>query len=310
MPITWSCASLSLPWNQPELSLSELANGAEIEIVSACGGKSICSTCKVQVKEGGEFLSRRSDAEERIAQRLKWDDSIRLSCATKQISDGTVVLKRLIKPPGEKKRERRLAMQKGLGSIRPLAILFTDLKGFTPLSEQLPAFDLVYVLNRYFSTLKATITKHGGVINLWVGDEMSCVFGLEKSDNKSYGEDAVNCALEIRDRIQTLSKSIEKEFSINLDVGIGIHFGDVVVGNIGPADDLKFGLVGEAVNVASRIERKTRDHQCDILISETVYKQISLEKQQFKSVGEIPLKGVSQSITHYKYSPKEKAIKG
>ena len=96
---------LESSWNQPELSLSELANEADIEIVSACGGKSICSTCKVQVKEGGEFLSRRSDAEERIAQRLKWDDSIRLSCATKQISDGTVVLKRLIKPPGEK-RER------------------------------------------------------------------------------------------------------------------------------------------------------------------------------------------------------------
>ena len=57
-------------------------------------------------------------------------------------------------------------MQKGLESIRPLAILFADLKGFTPLSEQLPAFGLVYVLNRYFSTLKATITKHGGVINL------------------------------------------------------------------------------------------------------------------------------------------------
>ena len=103
MSITWSCAGLSIPWNQPERSLSELANEADIEIVSACGGKSICSTCKVQVKEGGEFLSRRSDAEERIAQRLKWDDSIRLSCATKKTGNGTVVLKLLIKPLGEKK---------------------------------------------------------------------------------------------------------------------------------------------------------------------------------------------------------------
>ena len=100
-------------------------------------------------------------------------------------------------------------MQKGLGSIRPLAILFADLKGCTPLSEQLPAFDLVYVLNRYFSTLKATITKHGGVINLWVGDEMPCVFGLAKSDNNCYGKDAVRCALAISDRAQILSKSLE-----------------------------------------------------------------------------------------------------
>ena len=105
------------------------------------------------------------------------------------------------------------------------------------------------------------------MISLWVGDEMSCVFGLEKSGNNCYGKDAVRCALAIRDRAQILSKSLEKEFGIKLDVGVGIHFGDVVVGNIGPAYDLKLGLVGKAVNAASRIELKPREHQCDIWIS-------------------------------------------
>ena len=115
-------------------------------------------------------------------------------------------------------------------------------------------------------------------------------------------------ALAISDRVQNLSKSIEKGFGIKLDVGIGIHSGDIVVGNTGPAHDLKLGLVGEAVNVASRIERKLREHQCDIWISKLVCKQLSSAKQQFQSVGQIPLKGVSQSIRLYKYNSKEKSL--
>ena len=82
MGITWDCAQLSTPWHHPEKTLLEIASEADIEMVSACGGNAICSTCKVEIIEGLDELEPRSPEELRIAERLKWGDNIRLGCAT------------------------------------------------------------------------------------------------------------------------------------------------------------------------------------------------------------------------------------
>ena len=82
-----------------------------------------------------------------------WPDNIRLACTTRITGRGTVTVKRLITPPEEKKRQRRLEKQEGLGQIRSLAVLFADMRNFTPITETCPAFDVVYILNRYFSAL-------------------------------------------------------------------------------------------------------------------------------------------------------------
>ena len=299
MGITWDCAQLSTPWHHPEKTLLEIASEADIEMVSACGGNAICSTCKVEIIEGLDELEPRSPEELRIAERLKWGDNIRLGCATRFKSGGTVVIKRLIKPPRERKAEKRRLKQDGLGAIRSLAVLFVDLKGFTPLSESIPAFDLVYILNRYFTSLKEEIVKNNGTINLWVGDEMSCVFGINEMKHASYCEDAVQTAISIKKRIEILSETLKKEFSIEIEVGIGIHYGPAVVGNIGPIDDLRFGLVGDAINIASRIERKTRELDCDVLITKNVRDNLSESESLFPQEHLVSLKGVSNEMAVY-----------
>jgi len=299
MGITWDCAQLSTPWHHPEKTLLEIASEADIEMVSACGGNAICSTCKVEIIEGLDELEPRSPEELRIAERLKWGDNIRLGCATRFKSCGTVVIKRLIKPPGERKAEKRRLKQDGLGVIRSLAVLFVDLKGFTPLSESIPAFDLVYILNRYFTSLKEEIVKNNGTINLWVGDEMSCVFGINEMKHSSYCEDAIQTAISIKKRIKILSEALKKEFSVEIEVGIGIHYGPAVVGNIGPIDDLRFGLVGDAVNIASRIERKTRELDCDVLITKNVRDNLSESESLFPQEHLVSLKGVSNEMAVY-----------
>lgn len=268
-------------------------------MVSACGGKTICSTCKVEVIEGLDQLEPRSTEELRIAERLMWGDNIRLGCATRFKSGGTVVIKRLIKPPNERKAEKRRLKQDGLGVIRSLAVLFVDLRGFTPLSESIPAFDLVYILNRYFTSLKEEIIKNSGTINLWVGDEMSCVFGINEMKHSSYCEDAVQTAISIKKRIGVLSEALKNEFSVEIDIGIGIHYGPAVVGNIGPIDDLRFGLVGDAVNIASRIERKTRELNCDVLITSNVRDNLYESKILFPEEHLVNLKGISKEMVVY-----------
>lgn len=115
----------------------------------------------------------------------------------------------------------------------------------------------------------------------------------------SYCEDAVQTAISIKKRIEILSETLKKEFSIEIEVGIGIHYGPAVVGNIGPIDDLRFGLVGDAINIASRIERKIRELDCDILITKNVRDNLSESESLFPQEHLVSLKGVSNEMAVY-----------
>lgn len=292
MPITFNCAALSCPWYPPNSSLLDIAVASEIPTVAACGGNGICSTCRVEVVEGLDQLAPRSEAEALLATRRRWPDNIRLACATRITGNGNVTVKRLITPPEEKKLQRRLEKQEGLGHIRSLAVLFADMRNFTPITESSPAFDVIYILNRYFSTLKQVVVKHGGQVNLFVGDEISAVFGLE-TDPRIGCRQAVDAGLEMLERIQTLSKVIERDFDVKLAIGVGIHFGPVIVGKVGPSDDLRFGLVGDTVNIASRLEGQTKVLQHPLLVSQALVDQLSDDSGlQIGPTQEVSLKGV------------------
>lgn len=156
-------------------------------------------------------------------------------------------MRRLITPPSERKRQRRQERQQGLGQIRSVAVLFADMRNFTPITESCAAFDVIYILNRYFTTLKQAITSHGGQVNLFVGDEISAVFGLE-DDPRVTCQQAVAAGVDMQQRIATLSRVIEREFGVSLSIG----------------------LVGDSVNIASRLEGKTKELGVPILISSAV----------------------------------------
>lgn len=269
MKVTFDCAARSCDWFAPDTSLLDVAAASAIPTIAACGGNGICSTCRVEVLEGLEHLAPRSAAEAAQADKRGWPANVRLACAARVIGSGEVKVRRLITPPSERKRQRRQEKQQGLGQIRSVAVLFADMRNFTPITECCAAFDVIYILNRYFTTLKQAITSHGGQVNLFVGDEISAVFGLE-DDPRVACQQAVAAGVDMQQRIATLSRVIEREFGVSLSIGIGIHFGPVIVGRVGPADDLRFGLVGDSVNIASRLEGKTKELGVPILISSAV----------------------------------------
>lgn len=271
MKVTFDCAARSCAWFAPNSSLLDVAAASSIPTIAACGGNGICSTCRVEVLEGLEHLAPRSAAEEIQARKRGWPANVRLACAARVIGTGAVRVRRLITPPSERKRKRRHEKQQGLGQIRSVAVLFADMRNFTPITESCAAFDVIYILNRYFTTLKQAITSQGGQVNLFVGDEISAVFGLE-DDPRIACHQAVAAGVDMQQRIATLSRVIEREFGVSLSIGIGIgiHFGPVIVGRVGPADDLRFGLVGESVNIANRLEGMTKELGVPILISGAV----------------------------------------
>ena len=305
MKVTFDCASQSCQWFPPNSSLLDVAIASDIPTIAACGGHGICSTCRVEVLEGLDQLAPRSPAEAALAEKRRWPEEVRLACSARIVGSGQVKVRRLITPPSERRRQRREARQEGLGQIRSIAVLFADMRNFTPITESCPSFDVIYILNRYFTTLKQAITAQGGQVNLFVGDEISAVFGLEE-DPRVACRQAVAAGLDMQRRIATLSKVIEREFNVTLQIGVGIHFGPVIVGKVGPTDDLRFGLVGDTVNIASRLENQTKNLGVPLLISDAVAGHLDdWDHAQVGPAQPVRLKGISEPFLAHAVLPNE-----
>jgi adenylate cyclase len=152
------------------------------------------------------------------------------------------------------------------GERRQVTILFQDVRGFTALAEQTAPDVLLRVVNRLFTAMVEAVEGEGGVIRQFVGDGVMAMFGapIEHDDDP---ERAVRAALGMVARLPAVNASLRAEGIPPLRVGVGIHTGDVITGRVGPDQRSEYGIVGDAVNVASRIEGLTRDLDATILVS-------------------------------------------
>ena len=152
------------------------------------------------------------------------------------------------------------------GEVKEVTVLFADLRDFTPLVESTPAKELVTIINGYFEEMAQAIQENGGLILQFIGDEIEAVFGapLPLDDHPA---SATRAALEMRNRIKLFNKKLEKKGYGPLRHGIGIYTGQVLAANIGSPDRLSYALVGDTVNLASRLQDLTKELGCDIIIS-------------------------------------------
>ena len=146
------------------------------------------------------------------------------------------------------------------GKLKELTILMSDLRGFTALSTKLSAEDLIIVLNNYFEHMLAIIERYEGTVIEFLGDGMFIIFGAPK-DNQHHAYNAVACAVEMENAMKQVNEWNESHGFSQLEMGIGINSGKVVVGNIGSNQKMKYGCMGESVNLAGRIETFTTGGQ-------------------------------------------------
>ncbi|HKW38780.1 MAG TPA: adenylate/guanylate cyclase domain-containing protein [Burkholderiales bacterium] len=151
------------------------------------------------------------------------------------------------------------------GKTRQMSILFSDIRGFTTLSETRPPQEIVALLNRYFSRQVAVVFRHGGTLDKFIGDCIMAFWGAPLEDPR-HAEHAVAAALEMEQVLLAFKKELGED-GRDFDVGIGIHSGSAVVGFIGAEQKLDYTAIGDAVNLASRIEGLTKEAQCRILVS-------------------------------------------
>jgi adenylate cyclase len=156
------------------------------------------------------------------------------------------------------------------GQVREVTILFSDLRDFTPWVESHPPDEVVRDLNEYFTLMEGAIRAHGGLVVQFIGDEIEAVFGAPVA-TPAHADHAVAAALEMRTRLAAWNEARRARGSVKLEHGIGVHTGAVLAASIGSPDRLSYALVGDPVNLASRLQSLTKEVGGDLLVSgETV----------------------------------------
>ncbi len=176
----------------------------DIQHLHACGGLGMCSTCRVEILEGEDNLSQKSKSEQKLSERLELPSNIRLACQTK--IKGNVKLKRLLLDQKDLILANQMTKNSvgSIGSTKNLALMFVDIVSFTPLSEQLPSYDVMYILNRYFDDMGTIVKKNGGDINNFIGDAFLAAFGIDDKIDSVYR--CTQAALEILEDVDKKKK--------------------------------------------------------------------------------------------------------
>ena len=268
----------------------------EIPHLSACGGVGKCSTCRINITSGLENCSVRTEDEIKLAERLNLPETVRLACQTKVC--GRVKYRRLLLDKRDLTLNSQLTTKKSgsVGTVRNLTIMFCDIKGFTPFSESLSAYDVIFILNRYFSIMREIIIKNGGEVNNYIGDAIMAIFGLKESRQQILR--SVNAGLQMLEAMDEFKKYLKEAYDRIFDMRIGIHFGEVIVGSVGYGDDKKLTVIGDVVNIASRIESTNKDAGTRLLISENAFNEIK-ESVIVDNYLRLKLRGSSNLITLY-----------
>ncbi|MBQ5570222.1 MAG: adenylate/guanylate cyclase domain-containing response regulator [Treponema sp.] len=187
----------------------------------------------------------------------------------------------------------------GVGETRAVAILFSDIRSFTNISEKNKPDVLVAFLNRYFTVMVDIIKKHGGTIDKFIGDAIMAEFGTPVSYEDNCKR-AVSAAYEMRDALSTVELGdLVMPEGMTFNIGIGIHYGDVIVGSIGSKDKVDYSVIGDNVNLASRLEGLTKTYGVQIVVSDSVRKDAGEDSFFFRHLDDVRVKGKKKAVPIY-----------
>jgi adenylate cyclase len=180
------------------------------------------------------------------------------------------------------------------GDRREMTVLFSDIRGFTTVTERGKAEDIVSQLNEYFTRMVAVLLGHRGTLDKFVGDMVMALFGAPLED-PDHAEHAVEVALAMRRELAALNREWAARGQPELDIGIGINTGEMVVGNIGSAAVMSYTVIGDAVNLGSRLESLNKQYGTHIIISENTRSRLK-GRYDIRPLGEVVVKGKSEAV--------------
>ena len=184
------------------------------------------------------------------------------------------------------------------GAQNEVCVLFSDIRGFTALSEKMKPSEVVYLLNTYFEAMIDVVFSHNGTLDKIIGDELMVLYGVPLK-NKNDSQSAVNSALSMFKALEKFNEQMTNENLPNLEIGIGINYGKVVSGNIGSERQMNYTVIGDAVNLASRLCSHAKSGE--VVISKSVFEKLD-SNRGFNPQKPIMVKGKSKEIENWIYS--------
>ena len=239
---------------------------AGIPHAAICGGRGRCTTCRIRVLRGVETLPPPSASEQVLLDRLHAGPSVRLACQLRPRSD-IAVLPLLPLDIGASETPRHYPEASDIE--RFVAIMFVDIRRSTALVEKRLPYDVVFLLNHFFDAVAGAVVDAGGMPNQFLGDGMMAIFGMDCEPREACRQ-ALAAVGPIYHRLGEMNRMLADELPRPIGIGIGIHAGNVILGELGYRERFLLTAIGDAVHVASRLQELTREYGCQAVVSEVV----------------------------------------
>lgn len=257
------------------LTVLEMSRSAGIPHASVCGGRGHCSTCRIRVggEDRGKLLPP-SPEEQKVLSRVGAPENVRLACQLRPPPGRYRVTPLLPASAGPVEAYRRQPLAHG--GERYVAILFADLRGFTSISEGKLPYDVVFLLNRYFRATGQAIEAAGGRVDKFIGDGVMAIFGLN-DDPQAACRQALDAARRMALALDDLNEALSGDLDLPLRIGIGLHAGSAIVGEMGYERAAQITAIGDTVNTASRLEALTKELAVELVVSEELLDRAGID---------------------------------
>ena len=275
------------------LSVLEASLRNNVPHASVCGGRARCSTCRIRVIGDCGSLPEPSKREAFVLNRVGAgaDPAIRLACQLRPESDLSFFQ---IFLPQVTAATLRTSGPSRIGEERYLVSMFVDMRGSTKLAEKRLPFDTVFIVNRFLGAVSQAVIEAGGQPNQFVGDGQLALFGLG-TDPQTACRQALDAAARISANVDELNQFLSHDLREPIRFGVGIHGGEVIIGDIGYRDHMVFTALGDAVNVAARLQDMTKALACEVVVSEEVRVTAGLSEDSLPQ-HEVPIRGRAEPM--------------
>jgi adenylate cyclase len=243
-------------------TMLEALRAEQIPHASVCGGRGRCTTCRVRIGAGSEGVAAPSTLERNALERVGAPPNVRLACQCR--AHGSVAITPMLSADAGAAQARQPGGVSGREQV--VTALFLDLRGSTGLGEKRLPYDVLFILNQFFAEMAAALTASHGHYAQFAGDGLMALYGLE-GEPADGARQAVAGAAVMLVRLEKLNERLVDELDEPLRIGIGIHSGEAIVGTMGPPSSPNYSAIGDNINIAARLEAKTKELGCQVIVS-------------------------------------------
>ncbi|WP_163833586.1 adenylate/guanylate cyclase domain-containing protein [Spartinivicinus ruber] len=288
-----------IPLNREATLLDNLRQN-NISHAAVCGGRARCTTCRIRILEGSSHFPPPSPLEQQALTKIKAPRDVRLACQSRP--KGSVTIQPLISPkasPSESLKPGGLE-----GQEQEVAILFLDLRESTRLAEQRLPYDVLFILNQFFSEMTEALAQTKGHYAQFAGDGLMALYGIDNDNHQQACFQALNGAKAMLAKLEKLNQRVASELDKPLQIGIGLHFGRAIVGSMGPPTAEMVSAIGDDVNIAARLESLSKQYLAPVIVSAALINQAGIERPM-TTLHQATLKGRKDAVQFYALQKEE-----